>query len=87
MTSAPPTADELNALHAQFWAEENKNFQRRLADSQLLAHAVNQLNYDVVRGLPVAYQQTLEHQLEVAEALKNKAVASDIRDRAVKAAR
>jgi hypothetical protein len=63
-----PSPTEMNRQHhREFWEREHQKFERRAADSQLLALATEDINSEIVRSVPVYSQKTMELAFKDAE--------------------
>jgi hypothetical protein len=72
MPVLPPSYDELNRRGTEFWQAESVNPLRRASDPSLLAQAMEDLEFESKRTVPVHNRQTLELALARAEERKGR---------------
>ncbi len=67
MAPNPPSPAEMNRRHSEFWAVKMREFERRLADAQLVALATEDMASETLRGIPTYYRKIMERAYEDAE--------------------
>ena len=58
--AAAPSPAEMNRRHREFWDVESQDFERRLADPQLVAAATEDMNSEILRRVPIYSRKTME---------------------------
>jgi hypothetical protein len=66
------TTAELNEFHRKYWEEQKTLMQRRMAQRAVLEAAIEDLDTQCKRGIPVKFQKTFEFALADAERSKQR---------------
>jgi hypothetical protein len=70
MAYAPVTPAEINRRNEAFWAVQRALAETRVADEVLRSHAISQIYDEVTRSVPIYFQRSFEHILDIAATLK-----------------